>query len=122
MQKSTVETMFSSKSPEWSTPSDFFQTYNSIYHFNLDPACTHANAKCEKHYTIAEDGLKQNWGGVGYGSIPHTAERSGSGYRKPIRKDKRRIPLWYAYSRPGQIRHGFMTTVNGAELSLSEDD
>lgn len=63
MQKSAVETMFSSKSPEWSTPSDFFQTYDSIYHFDLDPACTHANAKCEKHYTIAEDGLSQNWGG-----------------------------------------------------------
>ena len=55
--------MFSSATPEWSTPSDFFQTYDSIYHFDLDPACTHANAKCEKHYTIAEDGLSQNWGG-----------------------------------------------------------
>lgn len=29
----------------------------------LDPASTHENALCEKHYTIKENGLLQDWGG-----------------------------------------------------------
>ena len=31
--------------------------------FTLDPCSTHANAKCPKHYTIAENGLAQSWQG-----------------------------------------------------------
>jgi phage N-6-adenine-methyltransferase len=57
------ESLFSSQSDEWSTPQDFFNRYDSIYHFTLDVASTDANAKCDNHFTIAEDGLKQNWGG-----------------------------------------------------------
>lgn len=34
---------------------------HAIYNFTLDPCCTHENAKCPKHYTIAEDGLMQDW-------------------------------------------------------------
>lgn len=78
--------MFSSATDEWATPQDFFDKYDAVYHFNLDPACTHANAKCEQHYTRAEDGLSKSWGGVGYGSILRMAERSGSGCRKPTKK------------------------------------
>lgn len=52
---------FSSKSNEWETPQDFFDKLNAEFHFTLDPCCTHENAKCAKHYTEAEDGLKQDW-------------------------------------------------------------
>lgn len=55
--------MFSSDSPEWATPQDFFDALDSEFHFTLDPCCTHENAKCVKHYTIEENGLAQNWGG-----------------------------------------------------------
>lgn len=57
------ELMFSSKSNEWDTPKDFYEKLNEEFNFNLDPCSTHENAKCEKHYTILEDGLKQDWGG-----------------------------------------------------------
>lgn len=56
--------MFSSKSNEWTTPQDLFDRLNAIYNFNLDPASTDDNAKCEKHFTEADDGLQQNWGGT----------------------------------------------------------
>jgi phage N-6-adenine-methyltransferase len=56
--------MFSSKTDLWSTPQDFFDKLDKEFKFNLDPCATHENAKCEKHFTIAEDGLKQNWGGI----------------------------------------------------------
>lgn len=58
-----TELMFSSKSDLWSTPQDFFEQLNNEFNFNLDPCSTHENAKCEKHFTINEDGLIQDWGG-----------------------------------------------------------
>lgn len=55
--------MFSSATAEWSTPQDFFDELNKEFCFNLDPCCTHENAKCEDHYTKEDNGLEQNWGG-----------------------------------------------------------
>lgn len=57
--------LFSSNSNEWATPTDFYKNLDAEFHFNLDPCCTHENAKCERHYTIEDDGLTQNWGGAG---------------------------------------------------------
>lgn len=53
--------MFSSKSNEWSTPHNFFDKLNEEFHFTLDPCCTKENAKCDKFYTIKENGLEQDW-------------------------------------------------------------
>jgi len=55
--------MFSSKSDEWETPQDLFDELNKEFNFTLDPCCTHENHKCNKYYTIEDDGLKQSWGG-----------------------------------------------------------
>ena len=57
------ELMFSSKTNELETPNDYFNTLNSEFNFTLDPCATSENAKCEKYFTKADDGLKQNWGG-----------------------------------------------------------
>lgn len=58
-----TELMFSSKTDMWSTPQDFFDKLNDEFDFDLDPCSTHENAKCKEHYTILEDGLKQDWSG-----------------------------------------------------------
>ena len=55
--------MFSSQSNEWATPQDFYDNLDKEFQFNLDPCCTHENAKCENYYTIDEDGLAQDWSG-----------------------------------------------------------
>ena len=55
--------MMSSATAEWSTPQDLFDRLDEEFAFTLDPCCTHENAKCEKHYTAAEDGLAQSWAG-----------------------------------------------------------
>jgi len=55
--------MFSSKTDLWSTPQDFFDKLDKEFKFNLDPCSTHENAKCKEYFTIAEDGLKQDWKG-----------------------------------------------------------
>lgn len=55
--------MFSTGKYDWETPKKFFDELNEEFNFTLDPCCTHENAKCEKHYTIEDNGLEQDWGG-----------------------------------------------------------
>ena len=53
--------MVSSKTNEWATPQDLWDDLNDEFGFTLDVASTHENAKCEKHFTIADNGLAQDW-------------------------------------------------------------
>ena len=55
--------MYTSNSEEWATPQDFFDRLNEEFNFTLDPCSTDENAKCEKHFTKEQDGLKQDWTG-----------------------------------------------------------
>jgi len=74
-----TEVMFSSKTPEWATPQDLFDRLNDKYNFNLDPASTDENAKCEAHYTADDDGLSHSWGGRECSAIPRMDVRLGNG-------------------------------------------
>lgn len=51
------------KTVEWSTPDWLFDLLNREFHFTVDAASTHENAKCEQHWTVKEDGLAQDWTG-----------------------------------------------------------
>ena len=51
------------KTDEWATPQWLFDQLNAEFHFTLDPCSTDENAKCKKHYTKEQDGLKQDWSG-----------------------------------------------------------
>lgn len=53
---------FSSETNEWSTPQDLFEELNEEFGFTIDVAATAENAKCERYYTAADNGLKQSWG------------------------------------------------------------
>lgn len=55
--------VFLHESDEWETPQELFDELNAEFAFNLDPCSSDNNAKCANHYTIADDGLSQNWGG-----------------------------------------------------------
>jgi len=59
----TLETMFSSKSVEMSTPLSFFNKLDEIFKFTLDPCATKNNNKCDIFFTINDNGLKQSWEG-----------------------------------------------------------
>lgn len=58
-----TDVMWSSKSCNWATPQDFFDKLNEEFHFTLDPCADEHNHKCDKYYTIEQDGLKQDWSG-----------------------------------------------------------
>lgn len=55
--------LFQTGKDDWETPRKLFEELDREFHFTLDPCCSHENAKCGKHYTEAENGLAQNWGG-----------------------------------------------------------
>ena len=77
-----TDCLFSSKTPEWSTPQELFDALDTIHHFDLDPASTHENAKCERHFTKADDGLSQNWGGASVFCNPPYGREIGAWVRK----------------------------------------
>ena len=52
---------FSSETNEWSTPIDLYNSLDEIYNFTLDPCSTKENAKCDKFFTIEDNGLIQDW-------------------------------------------------------------
>lgn len=57
------DALFSSKSDEWSTPQILFDELNAEFNFDLDPCATEDNHKCDKYFTLENDGLSQKWGG-----------------------------------------------------------
>ena len=57
------QALFSSATVEWETPQAVFDALNDEFHFTLDPCSTDENAKCAKHFTRRDDGLKQDWTG-----------------------------------------------------------
>ena len=58
-----IRACLKSESSEWTTPRWLFDALNDVYGFTLDPASTHENALCAKHYTAEDDGLAQDWTG-----------------------------------------------------------
>ena len=61
MDTKTQKLMFSSKSDMWGTPTTFFEKLNRTYKFTLDACANKENRKCEKYYTIEDDGLSKSW-------------------------------------------------------------
>jgi phage N-6-adenine-methyltransferase len=47
---------------DWATPQALFDALHTTYDFNLDPCASHANHKCARYFTEAENGLLQDWG------------------------------------------------------------
>lgn len=82
--------LFSSRREDWCTPQWLFDQLDAEFHFTLDPCCTDKSAKCEQHYTLETDGLKQNWGGQSVfcnppygGKIREWCRKSWDETRKP---------------------------------------
>lgn len=52
---------FSSTTDLWSTPQEFYDKLDAEFNFTLDPCATANNHKCDKYFTIEDDGLAQDW-------------------------------------------------------------
>ena len=63
MSDTNIKVHYSSASNEWETPREFFDELAQIFNFTLDPCATPLTAKCEKYYTMEDNGLSKDWGG-----------------------------------------------------------
>lgn len=57
----TGSAQYSSKTVEWETPQDLYDRLNAEFNFTLDACASAENAKCERYYTKADNGLVQSW-------------------------------------------------------------
>lgn len=73
--------LFQSNSDEWATPQHIFDSLDAEFNFTVDACATEQNHKCDKYYTLKENGLSQDWGGNAYFAIRHIA-RLISGLKK----------------------------------------
>lgn len=80
---------FSSTKDDWETPQSLFDKLNEVYDFTLDPCSSDANAKCEKHYTIFDDGLSKSWEGESVFVNPPYGREIGKWVEKCYRERNR---------------------------------
>ena len=66
--------LMTSNTDMWSTPRDFFDDYNAIYHFDVDVCATSENALCAKFYSPEDNGLSKEWHGVCWMNPPYGRE------------------------------------------------
>lgn len=105
---------FSSKTDLWATPQAFFDKYHDQFGFTLDVCALPENAKCDRYFTPADDGLAQPWTGVCWMNPPY-GRGIGAWVRKayessqtgatvvcllPARTDTK---WWHDYCQRGQV-------------------
>lgn len=73
----------------WETPQDFFNKYNSIYHFTTDVCAIAKNAKCNHFFTPEQNGLIQEWKGVCWMNPPYGRNDSYIWVRKAYEESKK---------------------------------
>ena len=63
--------LFTSNKQDWETPKELFERLNSKYHFDLDAAASHQNAKLPNYFTADDDALLQEWQGNVFCNPPY---------------------------------------------------
>lgn len=53
--------LFSTGKDDWETPKEVFEKLDKEFHFTLDPCASNSNHKCDKYFTIQDDGLSKDW-------------------------------------------------------------
>lgn len=69
--------MFTSNTDMWETPQALFDELDKEFHFTLDVCAVPENAKCERYFTPAQNGLKQDWNTGGH-NLYEPSIRSGN--------------------------------------------
>lgn len=90
-----MKAYWTSNSDEYSTPQVLFDNLDAEFHFNLDPCSTDENAKCEKHYTKADNGLSKSWGGGAEYSAIHLIAELRNGLKSVTEKGQGTTPLLF---------------------------
>jgi len=86
--KLNTDVMFSSKTDNWATPQGFYDELDREFHFGLDPAANENNHKCNKYFTIVENGLLQSWAGHSVFCNPPYGREIGKWVEKAYRTNE----------------------------------
>ena len=73
---------FSSKTPEWETPQDFFDEIQKEFHLDQDVCASGENTKCVGFWSKENNGLIQNWKGMRCWMNPPYGRTIGDWVRK----------------------------------------
>ena len=57
-------TKFESKRQDWETPDSIFIPLQDEFAFTLDVCATNNNKKCNRYFSMEDDGLIQKWDGI----------------------------------------------------------
>lgn len=107
---------FSSKSDGWATPQPFFDRLDDEFNFETDVCASAGNAKCERFFDTAMDGLAQEWKGACWMNPPYGRE-IGRWMAKALRASTRGATVvclvpartdtawWHDYAMKGEIRY-----------------
>ena len=68
---SRLNPLMSSDTCEWATPQDLFDELHAEFGFDLDTCAGAENAKCERYFSEADDGLAQKWTGTCWMNPPY---------------------------------------------------
>lgn len=93
-----TDLMFSSKTDDWATPQEFFDSLNAEFGFTLDAAADDSNHKCDIYFTKKENGLSKKWGGC-YMVQSSVWARNRPVGQKSVSGEQSRKPCGYAYPR-----------------------
>jgi site-specific DNA-methyltransferase (adenine-specific) len=63
--------LFSSARTRWETPMALFRALDHEFSFTLDVCATPLNRKCLRHFTRAQNALRQRWTGVCWMNPPY---------------------------------------------------
>lgn len=58
----------------WATPEWLFKALDLHYHFKLDVCAEEWNAKCERYWSIDDNGLEQPWTSMNWLNPPYSGE------------------------------------------------
>lgn len=96
---------YSSARDDWATPPALYDAlFAELGPFDLDPASDESNFKCERHYTVEDDGLAQPWSGSVWLNCPYGRNVIDRWVDKAIREaDNCRIICLLVPARPGSL-------------------
>jgi phage N-6-adenine-methyltransferase len=106
---------FSSATDMWEPPQSFFNGLLQEFSFRLDVCANAGNAKCDRFFSVEQDGLIQNWDGVCWMNPPYGRvigawmQKAEESARRgatvvclvPARTD---TAWWHDYALKGEIR------------------
>lgn len=105
---------FSSATPEWATPQDFFDKWNVRYQFTLDVCADFTNAKRKRFFSKEDDGLSKSWAYERVWMNPPYGRTIGHWMRKAFEESKSSLVVclvpartdtnwWHEYAMKGEI-------------------